>query len=342
MTNIYQFDFDAWRQQGDPMADAAFLWLKENPDQNPQLHSLSTNQQISNVFPHTPLGDLVQEIQAYEAPDFTKTSILFQTYTTELLGVLGLYSLPYCYAGAKGVRVLYHSKKIRENPKVRLLETAAFVFDLMSPDAVQPNGKGLVSVLKVRLMHAAIRFYSRTKITDEVAINQEDLVATLLSFSLIPIRGLRKLGIAISNDLANAYLQSWAYWGLLLGVNPFLIPRSLTEASQLEALIRKRQFAPSEEGKALTKSLVSYLEGEQIPGLDLQVKELMYALMGEEASRCIGLVPNSPAKAQALLQLAAARNYFTSFSDRHFPNRVTELASRLEAENVKPDFRIPF
>ena len=46
-------------------------------------------------------------------------------------------------------------------PEKRLTETAEFVFDRLgrSRKLCTPSGKGFISIAKVRLMHAAIRYH---------------------------------------------------------------------------------------------------------------------------------------------------------------------------------------
>ena len=118
------------------------------------------------------------------------------------MNLLGLLSLPYCYAAADGARVLDLSERIKNKPEHRLNETADFVWDVMAPNAFKPDGKGFTSILKVRLLHAAIRFYtgksSKWNAADwGLPVNQEDMAGTNLSFSLLVVRGLRKFGLAV-------------------------------------------------------------------------------------------------------------------------------------------------
>lgn len=73
--------------------------------------------------------------------------------------LLGTYSLPYCYAGANGAQVLWISERIRHNTFQRLEETGAFVFGVMQ-ERDWHNGINFQRVAKIRLLHAAIRWYT--------------------------------------------------------------------------------------------------------------------------------------------------------------------------------------
>ncbi len=345
MTNLYSLNLDDYRQLGDPLADEVYVWLLGNPSNRQIIESLEVNKELDQLAPLVnPLGTLISSILAENADKTTLSqgATFFETYTEVILGMLGLYSLPYCYAGARGVKVLYHSKKIRENPKIRLMETARFVFDACETGAFAPEGRGFVSVLKVRLMHAAVRHFARTYIPDEVPVNQEDLVFTMLSFSLIVFRGLRKTGIEPGDQEIQAYFHLWNYIGKLLGVRNELVPDNLAEASQLERIIAKRQFVYSKEGEALCCSLIQYLENEMLNVPNDQVKDIVYSLMGEEASQCVGLSPKSKLNSQVLLNGMILGNFFKVFSQAHFPFFQRQLSERMNAENVKHVFRIPF
>ena len=116
--------------------------------------------------------------------------------------LLGFLSLPYCYAAANGAEVLVRSERIVNEPEKRLSETAQFVFDVMAKDAFEPHGQGLSTILKIRLMHAAVRWYIEqsdnwNKKLLGVPVNQEDMAGTNLSFFIDGnqrIKTIRTLG----------------------------------------------------------------------------------------------------------------------------------------------------
>src|SRR5262249_52930088 len=110
-------------------------------------------------------------------------------------------SLPYCYGAAKGVKALYLTDKFQRTPWRRLLNTAQFLIDVMAIGRFTPDGHGLRSAQKVRLVHAALRLrLTRDGRWDPawgVPINQEDLAGTLLSFSIVVLDALEKLDLEI-------------------------------------------------------------------------------------------------------------------------------------------------
>ncbi len=173
--------------------------------------------------------------------------------------VLGLYALPYCYLGADGARVLYLSERIRKDTYNRLVETGNFLKAVMNYDNWTDH-RIFAICTKVRLMHAAIRYFTlnsrKWDMTWGYPINQEDMLGTNLAFSLVVLRGMRKLGYTIDNTYARAYLHTWNVISLLLGIDNDLLPANELEAIKLERLIAARQFRQSAESQALTQALI--------------------------------------------------------------------------------------
>lgn len=207
--------------------------------------------------------------------------------------VLGIYALPYCYLGADGVKVLYLSARIRNDTHKRLLETGAFLKAVMSYD--NWNNRRIFAIcLKVRLLHAAIRHFTMHSNRWDLAwgypINQEDMLGTNLAFSLVVLRGMEKLGYQIEESQERAYLNIWDVIGYLLGVKSEILPCSYFEAVHLDKMISKRQFRQSEEGQALTQSLMqvirSFAPNETTADL---LQEQSRFLLGEKYAALLGI-----------------------------------------------------
>lgn len=234
-------------------------------------------------------------IAKYDSDLMIQGRKFFDRYASDNLMLLGFLSLPYCYAAANGSAVLSRSKKILEDPKARLSETALFVFEVMKSGAFDKYGTGLTVILKVRLMHAAVRWYIKNSGDWDVEklgepVNQEDMAGTNLAFSLLVIRGLRKLGRQVDSKDAFAYIYYWNAVGEMLGVEPDLLPADNKVAFKLEREIRLSQFAKSESGVKLTKSLVNYLtketNGTLVEGM---VEPIMSFFLGDRVSETVGI-----------------------------------------------------
>ena len=73
---------------------------------------------------------------------------------------------------------------------------------------VPVHGAGWRAVVRVRLMHAAVRArlscsaaYEAVAAADGVPINQIDMVVTQLAFSAVVVDGLERLGVDLSDGL---------------------------------------------------------------------------------------------------------------------------------------------
>ncbi|HEX5112932.1 MAG TPA: oxygenase MpaB family protein, partial [Saprospiraceae bacterium] len=129
---------------------------------------------------------------------------------------------------------------------------------------------GLMSIKKLRLVHAMIRYRLRNKMYDvslgeyDIAIlgfpiNQEDMVFAVHTFSLEIIEGLREMRIDISDEEAETYFQCWKIIGRGLGVDKELEPTSYADAISLQNLIYKRHFTlPNEAGPILSTALMNW------------------------------------------------------------------------------------
>lgn len=215
--------------------------------------------------------------------------------------ILGLYSLPYCYLGADGAKVLYMSERIKNDTYKRLTETGNFLKAAMNYDNWQSE-RIFAICLKVRFLHATIRYFTLHSKQWDLAwgypINQEDMLGTNLAFSLVVLRGMEKLGYSVDKSYEDAYLNTWNVIGFLLGVKAEMMPENYLEAVKIDKLIADRQFKQSVEGQGLTASLMkvvrSFAPSEIVADL-LQSQSRM--LLGEKYAKMLGIaetnIPNT-------------------------------------------------
>lgn len=215
--------------------------------------------------------------------------------------ILGLYSLPYCYLGADGAKVLYMSERIKNDTYKRLTETGNFLKAVMNYDNWQSE-RIFAICLKVRLLHATIRYFTLHSKQWDLAwgypINQEDMLGTNLAFSLVVLRGMEKLGYVVDKSYEDAYINTWNVIGVLLGVKPEMMPESYLEAVKIDKQIAERQFRESIEGQQLTSSLMNVVRSfapSEITADLLQSQSRM--LLGEKYAKMLGItetnIPNT-------------------------------------------------
>lgn len=174
--------------------------------------------------------------------------------------VLGARSLVLGYASPGGNKPLVFSGRLGEKAAARLNETARFVQAVCRPSGMRPFAEGWQITLKVRLIHAQVRkMLLASPRWDSKAwgipANQHDLAGTTLLFSASIIDGLRKLGLKISHEEAEAYIHLWRWVGRVIGVSPDILPGSVPEAMRLADLIELTMGEPDQDSRDLTKAL---------------------------------------------------------------------------------------
>jgi hypothetical protein len=237
----------------------------------------------------------------FDFKEIVRATNFFKKYQVNIGIVLGCYSLPYCYLGEDGARVLGFSGRIQSDTYNRLQETGKFVKNVLTLRLWEEK-KAIALILKVRLMHAFWRFMilksEKWDMSWGVPINQEDMMGTNLSFSLIVLRGLRKMGIEIDQAFEKAYYHHWAVVGELMGVSPELLVFDTKGAISLDKAIAKRQFRSSEIGMKLTESLSnSYqkMANNELVSDYFNAQTRMF--LGEQYADFLGLPPSKYPKA---------------------------------------------
>ena len=122
-----------------------------------------------------------------------------------------------------------------------------------------------------------------------IPINQEDLAGTMLSFSYVPVEPMRRLGIPVSDEDAEAYLHLWNVIAHLLGLDDDLRVRGIDDATDLVETIRRRQFVASPEGREMTVALMALLD-KMTPGHDFDktIPPLIRHLISDKYRRHAG------------------------------------------------------
>ncbi len=286
-------ELDAWRQVGDPEADRFVADHFKKESMRPLMAALVKQKNVAR----TDLAELaideneqaeasLQELldaMAERMPGVTDEDIrigqdLFEMYGPEILMILGCYSLPAAYSAKKGVQVLATTKFLELEPDRRLAETSQIIMDVMTEGLGEGKG-GREAAERTRLIHAAIR---RLLVEDPdfdtetlgVPINQEDLAATLMTFSYLVLEGLGKMNMRVTDEQAQAYIDTWRQVGCLLGIESGLLPQNMEEAEQLTRAIQNRQVAPSPRGIELLSILRNALAEKTLPGLPAAMMRL--------------------------------------------------------------------
>ena len=282
------------RKHTDPLADQVVATIIKSGYEekiNEVFHTLIKNESFSeDTFKGFP-----DEVRKPVTDYFNTTKILpdwvddaqvkigeniFSLYGPEISMLLNVKSLPLCYACSKGAKVLYMTGRLSDkNGNIdplarRLMETAQMIINVMAPGGLSAGGKGIVTMQKVRLIHASIRYFIKNPALNKAGwdveevgepINQEDMAGTLMSFAALIIKGLEQLNITLTEQEENAYMHCWRIVGHVMGVDEDLIPTNYADGWDLGIAIMGNQAAESSWGQELTNSCISFLQSI-IPG----------------------------------------------------------------------------
>lgn len=267
---------DAARRLGDPLADSAIAQVFSEgklTGVNQLLGSMIHNDDLPpEELPASLKTYLIESSRLPPWADpkrIAQGEAMFSHFGLTITMALFCASLPYCYTAKRGVQVLAQTGRLQSDIRRRIIETAQFLLDVMAEGGLAKGGAGIRSSQKVRLMHAAIRYLLLHQgwHSDElgIPINQEDLAGTLFSFSVVPLRALRKLGVSIPEAQAEAYVHTWNVVGHILGVREEFLMGDEATATALFDRIIERNAGACPEGQLMTRSLIELLE-YTIPG----------------------------------------------------------------------------
>lgn len=185
---------DDFRKQGDPLADevinvfaiqygASIQVLVEKLESMIRMPGDDEMlEQIKNLFSDN--TEICKALEHYfkvadQSPDWaneTKLTLgahVFQDHFFTCTTALACASLPVCYVCQPDVKVLSFTRRFIDKAIIRIVETAQMVTDVMGNGGITIKnghlvGKGIQSVLKIRLIHASIRY---------LMINKEQLLS---------------------------------------------------------------------------------------------------------------------------------------------------------------------
>ena len=341
-------DLDARIEKGrfrkDPLADdvmaALFQGGQEEVDRANEImrHLIRQEEvpqdEIADLVGQDALHHLTHYMEvANQLPDWADRDVIdlagdvFARHGAVAFSVLGCSSLPAGYATPEAARVLGFTQQLQAHAKRRLWETSQFLIDVMCKGGLEPGGRGLQAIQRVRLMHAAIRhmlltpppsdhsseseeehlghaLHSKERIgglwdveKDGEPIHQVVMGATILCFSFVALRSMRRMEVGLTAEEERAYLHTWNVAGHMMGVEEeFLLPRPETyEAAEHlfnHVWRRFRATEPYRDGTELTAALLSFLEDplsklpHPLPHLPRMV---MRDMVGQEITDLLGV-----------------------------------------------------
>ena len=277
MRNQWTDEFlESMRHETDPVADEVVATAIESgglEEYNRMLRDLVNNRGgIPSSLPKI-IHEYFEGTQVLpEWADREKISCgedVFVLHGPEMVAMLLFAALPSSYSMASGAHVLAITAQLTGHVHRRIFRTAQFIADILQSGGLGPNGRGIRSAQKVRLIHASIRYYIKHKPEWNSQwnpawgepVNQEDLASTLLDFFVCIIKGVRKMGIRLTSEEVEAYHHCWRVVGHIMGIRPEFLTETPGEAFELAEIIAARQMRESKEGKELTRDLIHFIQG---------------------------------------------------------------------------------
>ena len=176
------------------------------------------------------------------------------------------------YLTVNATKPLVMTGALTEMAGKRLDATARFTMDVYTSRDMLRSSAGFKTTVRVRIMHALVRASllraPRWRIDPwGIPINQRDMVATHLQFSMSYLGAVRALGRIDTKEEQDAVLHLWRYVSYLLGVRDELVPKTYREGLELVAIFNATEDGPDADGVALAEALTrNWLEGPVAQG----------------------------------------------------------------------------
>ncbi|WP_158891456.1 oxygenase MpaB family protein [Amycolatopsis anabasis] len=198
------------------------------------------------------------------------TAVEFNEKRGLYLGVLyGLASGMMSTVIPKEARAVYYSKG-GADMKDRISKTAKLGYDVGSRNAYQPDGEMIVTCVKTRLVHAAVRHLLPRSphwpdvADEEIPISQADMMVTWHSLPTTVMQKLTAWKVPVPATESAAFLHSWQLAAHMLGIEDEYIPASWDEANAQAKQVLDPVLAPTTEGVELADILLNL--GAEIDG----------------------------------------------------------------------------
>jgi hypothetical protein len=175
------------------------------------------------------------------------------------------------------------------------------------------------------------------------------MLGTLFSFSVEGVESLRRVGVRLTEQQAEAYIHVWNLVGHQMGILDDLLPLSWADAKSLWDDRRRREYGPTPEGHELTAAAISAMQElfsfTHLPGLPAAG---IRHYLGDEAADLLG-VPKAD-WTRVFFDLMYWADSMYDLSVIHLPG-TAPLASlfgrmvwrefeRYDRQGGRPDFRV--
>ena len=295
--------------EGDPVADELAAWLRSGGAAAKQDFETALRSGLHSVAdPAPPLATFFETVELVPSwvdfDELEQGALAYQRFGIMGMIVLSAWALINGYHSSAAVKPLAFTGQLKYNTQRRLAETARYVSEATQVNGLRRGRPGYEISIRVRMIHAHVRhacMASPDWRADEwgVAINQSDMLGTLLEFSLLMMEGARRLGLHVTPEERKAIIAMWRYSGHLSGIDPWLLEHLSTEGRtrRIADLVGLVQPGPDEDSLMLANQLLKIPEADVEHGLPKAVvfafsrfhNGLARALNGHEIADNLGV-----------------------------------------------------
>jgi hypothetical protein len=254
-----------WDDEADPLL-AAVIERGDVPTVNALIRTWTKNgQPLPDGLP-ADVRDFMEHARQLPAwADHSKlaSAVEFNKKRGSYLGLLyGLGSGMMSTGIPHEARAVYYSKG-GADLKDRISKTAKLGYDIGSLDAYQPDGEKIVTAVKTRMVHAAVRHllpqsaFWRQTADQNIPISQRDMMVTWHSLPTFGMQKLKAWRVPIASAESDGFLHSWQLSAHMLGIRDEYIPASWDEANSQSLQVLDPILAPTAEGIELADELLS-------------------------------------------------------------------------------------
>lgn len=178
----------------------------------------------------------------------------------------------------KEARAVYYSKG-GADMRSRVSRTAKLGYDVGTPTAYRGDGEMIVTSVKTRLVHAAVRHLlpqspGWTSVsTQPKPISQADMMVTWHSLPTFVMQKLQQWPLQMAAHEVDGFLHTWQVTAHMLGIRDEYIPKTFEEANAQSAQLLTPVLGPTPEGVQLAQVLLD-IAGEG----DIGLRPLMHAM----------------------------------------------------------------
>ena len=183
-------------------------------------------------------------------------------------------------------------------------------------DMTPISGSGWRSVVRVRMLHSCVRLRAKSSSkydSDQngVAINQEDLLATLGAFSVAAVWSLDVMGILLTRREKDSYIAAWRHIGYYMGIEPAYLKQffpsfDVAEKFLCSAIAHLLNPVPNQPSSKLPLQLIHGIKDRPLYGKTLEFHAaLSRLLIGDELADIFDLsAPNTKTSVSLWISMA--------------------------------------